>query len=116
MEKAHVEVFTSPTCPHCPSAKKIAKEVCDKREDVKFLETSTMTSKGSKRAQKFDVRGVPTLIITGPGTNERIGYVGTPSKDSLNNMINIALGKEKWKEKKSILDKISKKLKINFKI
>jgi len=34
MEKSKIEVFTSPTCPHCPSAVKLAKELEQERDDV----------------------------------------------------------------------------------
>lgn len=106
-----IEIFTSPTCPYCPSAVKLAKELLKERNDFKIVESSTGTEYGRKRAQSFDVRSVPTLFITGPATNDRIGYVGVPSKNSLNKMLNIASGKEKWPEQKkeSFFSKIIKK-------
>ncbi|MEM3373916.1 MAG: thioredoxin family protein [Candidatus Woesearchaeota archaeon] len=109
-----VEIFTSPTCPYCPHAVKLAKELLKERNDFKIVETSTGTYEGRKRAENFDVRSVPTLFITGPGTQERIGYVGVPSKNTFNKMLDIALGKEKWPEqekKESIFSRLFNKLK-----
>ncbi len=111
--EAKIEIFTSPTCPFCPGAVKAAKELSKEREDFKIEETSTGTEKGRKRANSLDVRSVPTLFITGPGTEERIGYIGVPSKQALNKMLNIALGKEKWESKEGkegLFSKIIKKI------
>jgi len=117
-EKAKIEVFTSPTCPHCPHAKKVVQELSKEREDIKFIETSTATHKGQKRSESLGVRSVPTLFIKGPGYPDRIGYVGTPSKSQLNKMVNIALGLESWEEEKkeSFFSKISKRINIKIKI
>lgn len=114
---AIIEVFTSLTCPHCPHAKKVALKVSKDRDDVKIVETSIATKQGQKRSRSFQIRSVPTLIITGPGSDENIGYVGTPSENQLNKMINIALGKEEWKQEnnESFFQKVAKKLKIKMK-
>jgi glutaredoxin len=106
---AKIEIFTSPTCPYCPGAVKAAREFA-KGNDVQVVENSTATMQGSKRAEEYDVRSVPTLVITGPGSSERIGYVGIPSQSGLKKMVNIALGKEGWEEPEGLLSKIKKKL------
>ena len=117
MTSAKIEIFTSPTCPHCPSAKRAVSDFAKNRDDVKVVETSTATKKGSDRAMRFDVRGVPTIIVTGPGTDERIGYVGAPSKSGLEKMVRIAKGEDNWDVKgPGILARIAKKFKINLKI
>ena len=113
---AKIEVFTSPTCPHCPHAKNAAFNIKKKRDDVKVIETSTATHKGQKRSRNLHIRSVPTLIITGPGTDENIGFTGTPSENQLNKMIDIALGKKTWdepKKKQSIFSKL-KNIKIKL--
>lgn len=113
--KVKIEVFTSPTCPHCPHAKKAAAEFAKNNEGVKVVETSTATSQGRKRSTNFGIRSVPTLFITGPATNERIGFVGTPSQSQLDKMVKIALGKENWPEQeKGFFSKIVEKLKIKI--
>ncbi|MEM2139088.1 MAG: glutaredoxin domain-containing protein [Candidatus Woesearchaeota archaeon] len=109
-----VEIFTSPTCPYCPHAVKLAKDLLKEGYDFKLVETSTGTYEGQERAKSLDVRSVPTLFITGSETQERIGYVGVPSKQSFIKMINIAEGKEKWPEqekKESFISKIFNKFK-----
>jgi len=98
MSKAKIEVYTSPTCPHCPHAKKVVGEFAKDNEEVKFVEVSTATHDGQKRAQRMNIRSVPTLVITGPGTSETIGYVGVPSNNQLKKMIDIALGKDDFEE------------------
>jgi glutaredoxin len=115
-QTAKIEVFTSPTCPHCPHAKKAAFNIKKKRDDVKVIETSTHTSRGQKRSRNLQIRSVPTLIITGPGTDENIGFVGTPSESQLNKMLDIAIGKKNWDEpekKEGIFSRL-KKIKIKF--
>ncbi|MEM4755843.1 MAG: thioredoxin family protein [Candidatus Woesearchaeota archaeon] len=101
-----VEVFTSPTCPYCPRALAVAKEVAKEHEGVKIIETSTMTSSGRKRAMQFSILSVPTVLITGPATQEPIGIRGVPSKSGLIKAIAIANGQEVFEEKKSLLDHV----------
>ncbi len=99
--RVKIEVFTSPTCPHCPRAKSALDQFSKSNSFVKVVETSTGTNKGRKRAELFGVRSVPTLFITGPGTKDRIGFIGVPSQSQLKKMANIALGKESWPNKKN---------------
>jgi len=117
MEKAKVYLFTSPTCPHCPPAKKFINNFKATREDFDFIDMSTMTSEGQKFAEKFNVMSVPTFIIKGPGYDGNIGLRGIQSNDSMNKYIDIALGKrsleESKKEKKSFELNIGK-IKIKF--
>ena len=107
MAQAKIEIITSPTCPHCPSAKNAAIEFA-KDNDVKVIETSTYSTKGQQRAQHLGVRSVPTMFITSPLNPERIGFVGVPSQRQLKKMVNIALGKEEWEQKQGLLSKIKK--------
>lgn len=106
MEKSKVEVFTSPTCPHCPSAKNLAKQVEKEREDIEVKELSTATDEGMKKAQHYGIMSVPTLLINGPAYSEPIGMRGTPSKQGLNKAVNISLGLEEWKEEKGLFEKL----------
>jgi len=116
MKEAKIEIFTSPTCPYCPNAVRVAKELSKEMPEIKILETNTGTEKGRKRAENNDVRSVPTLFITGDGYPERIGYIGAPSKDKLRKMVNIATGKERWEEPDGFLSRLSKNLKIKIKL
>ena len=111
--KAKIEIFTSPTCPYCPRAVQVAEELGRERDDIKIIETSTYSHKGSRRAENLGVRSVPTLFITGPGYPDRIGYIGAPSKEKLGKMVNIALGKEQWEQPEGLLSRLMKiKIKI----
>jgi len=95
MEKSIIEVFTSPTCPHCPSAINLTSQVKEEREDVELHIWSTSTEEGVERARQFNVFSVPTIFVRGPGHNEILAFKGAPSKERLNKAINITLGKEK---------------------
>lgn len=110
MAEVKIEVFTSPTCPFCPKAVEVSKAIAKEMPEVKVIETSTGTEKGRKRAEANEVRSVPTLFITGTGYPDRIGYIGAPSHDKLKKMVNIALGKEEWKEQEGLFSRIIKKL------
>ena len=108
-----IEVFTSPTCPHCPSAKMLAMQVQKERDDVKVIETSTATKQGSRRADLMNVMSVPTLFVKGPHF-DRIGFRGTPSKDKLLEAIDISLGLKEWEKPKTFVEKIKNKIPIKI--
>lgn len=97
--KSKIEVFTSPTCPHCPRAVKLAKEIEAERDDVKVIETSTGTMSGHKRAETFNIMTVPTVLVKGP-KHDIIGFRGPPMKKELNHAIDISLGLDNMPEKK----------------
>jgi thioredoxin 1 len=83
MAELKIEVFTSPTCPHCPSAVRATKELLEEnpelKEKVAWVEVSTATADGSRRAREYGIRGVPTIIFTN-SNGEKGGVVGTPTK------------------------------------
>ncbi len=92
MEKAKVMLFTSPTCPHCPHAKKFINNFKSERSDFELIEYSTLSHDGEKAAQKYDVMSVPTFIIKGPGFPDPIGLRGTQTSEVMHKYIDIALG------------------------
>jgi predicted DsbA family dithiol-disulfide isomerase len=96
--KAIVELFTSPTCPHCPPAKKALEEVAKERSDFTLAVYSTMTQEGQLKAEQYGIEGVPTAIISGPATEQPMGIPGEQSKKTYNDFIDIALGKKTVKE------------------
>lgn len=118
-----IEVFTSPTCPHCPGAVKATKELFEKHQELKkeaiWKEISTASPSGYKKARSYGITAVPTIIITNLKTNEKFGITGTPSEEKYIELIYKAIGKEikdtkekeekqeKNKEKKSIFDKFA---------
>ena len=91
--RVKVEVFTSPTCPHCPSAVRLARSVEEKIPDiVKVVETSSGTHFGYQRMKKFNIMATPTIIISGPAISEKIGFRGTPSREKFLKAISEASG------------------------
>lgn len=71
----NVEVFTSPTCPHCPGAVMAAdearKQLGDKI-DVKVVDVSD--NENVQRAMDYGISAVPTIVIDG-----NVEFVGAPS-------------------------------------
>lgn len=94
MTKAKLYVFSSPTCPHCPTAKELAKQATSARDDVMYNDVMSGSHAAEKLFKKFDVASVPTIIITGPGYPSNIGLRGAQSIPVLNKYIDMALGVE----------------------
>lgn len=118
MEKAKVMLFTSPTCPHCPIAKKFINNFKNERSDFELIEYSTLSHDGEKAARKYDVMSVPTFIIKGPGFPDPIGLIGTQTKEVMNKYLDIALGIKNIEDfkKPTLKEKISKKMSQGIKI
>ncbi|MDY6778369.1 MAG: thioredoxin family protein [Candidatus Nanohaloarchaea archaeon] len=89
MTDVTVEVFFSPTCPHCPAQKELARAFDE--DDVKIKMTNVM--KEQDRAQNFGVSTVPTTLIDGPGTDEKIGFTGVMKKTRMQDAIDVARGR-----------------------
>lgn len=68
-----IEVFTSPSCPHCPRALAMAQELAGEIPGVQAIEVSTSTPQGMAKAALYDVKAVPTVFI-----NRRRVFVGAP--------------------------------------
>jgi thioredoxin 1 len=68
-----IEVFTSPTCPHCPRALLMAKEVAMQMPGIKVFELSTATAQGLAKAAFYGVEAVPTIFING-----KRAFIGAP--------------------------------------
>ena len=98
--KAKIEVYTSPTCPHCPSAVALVNEISKERDDVKVKIYSLAESEGSRRANRLGIMATPTILVKGKCSNGYIGFRGTPSRKALINAIDKALCLVKEKEKK----------------
>lgn len=109
-----IEIFTSPTCPNCPSAKNLVREIGKEIDDVKVVETTTATKQGSRRARSLNIMSVPTIFVTGPEFG-RIGFRGLPPRQRLLDAIAIAKGEKKWEEPKSLMQKLKEKIPIKTK-
>jgi len=105
MDNAKVLLFTSPTCPHCPSAKQLLEKINNEREDMDISIFSLSSEEGSIKANEFGVIRVPTFIIQGPNHPEIIGLLGGQSEEVLNKYVDMALGKQK-KEKKGFFTRL----------
>ncbi len=107
MDKATVYLFTSPTCPHCPAARRFIDEFKGERDDFLVRHISVATSDGQRLSRKFNVQSVPTFIIKGPAYPSAIGLMGLQSSRSMHKYIDLALGRiEEPQENPSFLQKI----------
>jgi thioredoxin 1 len=68
-----IEVFTSPSCPHCPRALIMAKELAAQMPGIQAIEQSTATPQGMAKAAFYNVQAVPTIFING-----KRAFVGAP--------------------------------------
>jgi glutaredoxin-like protein len=68
-EPAHFQVFTTPTCPHCPTAVRLAHRMAIENPNVRadMIEVSEYPD----LAQRYQVYGVPLTVA-----NERIRFEG----------------------------------------
>jgi len=72
-KKILVEVITSPGCPYCPIALRIAKEVSKKYDNVEVREISVVTPYGREKALKHNIMGTPTILI-----EDNVEFIGVP--------------------------------------
>jgi thioredoxin 1 len=78
-----VEVFTSPTCPHCPAAVRVVEEAEKEIEglEVEIIDTSDMDNR--QKAMDYQIYAVPTIAING-----KVEFVGAPSLPELMDKLN----------------------------
>ncbi|MFH1107481.1 MAG: thioredoxin family protein [Candidatus Micrarchaeota archaeon] len=66
---ATIELFTSPTCPYCPPAKKALSEAAEalKAEglEVEYVNYDTRSPEGLRKAREYDIMSVPAAIVCG---------------------------------------------------
>lgn len=68
-----IEVFTSPTCPHCPRALAMARQLAMQMPGIQVVELSTAAPQGYAKAALYRVQAVPTIFING-----KRAFVGAP--------------------------------------
>ena len=75
-----VEVFSTNSCPHCPSAIDAAQIAKDKLGDAIDVEVVKIdeSEENRKRAIEYQIMAVPTIVINGEVT-----FVGAPSDAEL---------------------------------
>lgn len=65
-ENIDIIMLTSPECPHCASAKELLADSI-KNGQVKILDVSN-SEIGSSLANKYNIKGVPSMIVTNKTT------------------------------------------------
>jgi small redox-active disulfide protein 1 len=74
-----LELFTSPTCPHCPGAKRVAENVVGQLSGALLIERDISIPEDAAIAAAYGVKGVPTIVVNG-----KYKMVGVPgSADEL---------------------------------
>lgn len=100
-----VEFFYSRRCPHCRRAKSVVMRIEQQfrirfkkdlvQEKVEVEMVNILMSRGRRRAVKYGIRGVPTIVVNG-----KKKIVGIPRKKDLIKLIEKAMEKRKkprWK-------------------
>ena len=57
-----IKVFTMKTCPNCPAAKQLAKEVADKF-NITYKETDIGTPEGEIEGLMYQIMSTPSIAI-----------------------------------------------------
>ena len=57
-----LKVFTLPTCPTCPVAKKLASDIA-KKFGIAFKEVDMATEQGLKEGLSYDIQSTPSIVI-----------------------------------------------------
>jgi len=74
-----VEVFTSPSCPHCPGAIRVVEEAKEKLGDKIKVELMDISDPEKReKAISYGVMAVPAIAI-----NDEIQFVGAPTLEQL---------------------------------
>ncbi len=77
-----IKLLTSPTCPYCPRAREVVKQLAKEDGDVIALELSVTTDEGLEEAMRFGISGVPAIII-----NDREVLLGVPRMSDLRRVV-----------------------------
>ena len=95
MSDLKIEVFTSPTCPNCPAAVRATKELLAANKElggrVLWKELSTATPQGRRKAAKYGIRSVPTIIMSN-SRGGKGGIVGTPTQEKYLEVVREMMG------------------------
>ncbi len=60
-----LELFTSPTCPHCPTAKRVAENVVEQMSGALLIERDISMPENADIAAKYGITGVPAIVVNG---------------------------------------------------
>lgn len=84
-----LKIFTLPTCPKCPRAKVIAKEVAEKF-NIKYREIDISTHEGLLEGLMYQIMSTPSIVIE----DEVIARGKITSKEELEAVIKKMLAKK----------------------
>jgi len=73
-----IEVFSTDSCPHCPSAVRVAEEAKNELNDIELEIVKINNDEARQRAMNYKIMAVPTIVING-----QIAFTGAPSKEQL---------------------------------
>lgn len=78
MEGVLLELFTSPSCPYCPEAKRIAEKVVKQLGKVLLVHRDISVPENAELARSYGIYSVPAIAING-----RYNIVGIPVEEEL---------------------------------
>ncbi len=73
-----IELFTSPTCPHCVRARQVVERVVKQMPGVVVIEREVSSPENAELARRYGITAVPTMVING-----RYVLTGVPSEERL---------------------------------
>ena len=71
-----IELFTSPNCPNCPAAKRIAENVVKQMDGALLIERDVSLPECAEMAAKYGIIGVPAIVVNG-----KFKMVGVPTSE-----------------------------------
>jgi small redox-active disulfide protein 1 len=78
-----VEVYSSPSCPHCPQAVEMVKKIASEfGERIKWLEIDITSWVGFHKILDYGILHVPTIVINGDPA-----FIGVPDENNLRDTI-----------------------------
>ena len=96
MVKVIIELFTTPTCPHCQPAKKKVQAFLDYFEGKRpgmlaVVKYDASTPIGAEKARGYGISTVPTVVVKGPANEFLLDAINEPT---LEKAVLVAAGEE----------------------
>ncbi|RMF06989.1 hypothetical protein D6764_00865 [Candidatus Woesearchaeota archaeon] len=90
-------LFSSPTCPMCPKAERVARKVFPNyaSHGLSYEKYRVNKGPGKEFAAKYYIMGTPTILFLDEEGNEVKRIVGAPSLESLTKTVEKLLGLRK---------------------
>ena len=73
-----IEILKTRHCPSCGPATDLLKRISNKMSNIVLRETYIDTSEGQKRAMRYRIMSVPTILINGS-----VKFIGLPKESDL---------------------------------